>query len=334
MEELAVEEVSAESPVMDEAAVDEPVVKESVEDVLDRLIGTPSVKGDVHDTPGGFLEVTSKDDLVDETPETIDLSEPHPGEIEALPVGHESLDNPPILGDSFLVREIEYPMLWVDPGQVVVNVPWTGEAVDVPVARGFWLGERLVTQSEYQRIVGRHTNYFWESTEFPVEQVSWLDCIEFCKALTALERRERRLPAGYEYRLPLEIEWEYACRAESTSTYFFGDDPEEIEEFAWVRRNSDRRTHEVAEKKPNPWGFYDMYGNVREWVHDSYFISINENFAGEIPDEFRISRGGGYMSRDKDCESTSRETNSLFHRFRNLGFRFALSEVEEDSPEK
>ena len=225
-------------------------------------------------------------------------------------------------------------MLWVEPGSLVVNLPWNKEAEEVEVSRGFWLGESLITQGDYLRIVGRHTNYFWDSDKLPVEQVSWLDCIEFCKALTALEWRERKLPEGFEFRLPLEIEWEYACRAGTNTPYFFGSDPDELFEYGWVRGNSKHRTHEVSQKKPNPWGFYDMYGNVREWVHDSYYTSINEGFSSEIPDEFRISRGGGYMARRKGCDSSSRVTNSLFHRFRNLGFRMALSGVvpEADEP--
>ena len=242
----------------------------------------------------------------------------------------EDFTNVPNQGSPFTVSEIEYPMLWVEPGPLVVNLPWKDEPEVVNVTHGFWLGERLITQGDYLRIVGRHTNYFWDSDKLPVEQVSWLDCIEFCKALTALERREERLPKGFEFRLPLEIEWEYACRAGTETPYFFGTDPDELFDYGWVRGNSKHRTHEVSQKKPNPWGFHDMYGNVREWVHDSYYTSINEGLAGEIPDEFRISRGGGYMARRKDCDSTSRVTNSLFHRFRNLGFRMALSGIVSD----
>ncbi len=257
--------------------------------------------------------------LVEPRPPVVEISEP------------EDFANVPNPGSLFTVSEIEYPMLWVEPGPLVVNLPWNDEPEVVKVTHGFWLGERLITQGDYLRIVGRHTNYFWDSDKLPVEQVSWLDCIEFCKALTALERREERLPEGFEFRLPLEIEWEYACRAGTETPYFFGTDPNELFEYGWIRGNSKHRTHEVSQKKPNPWGFHDMYGNVREWVHDSYYTSINEGLAGEIPDEFRISRGGGYMARRKDCDSTSRVTNSLFHRFRNLGFRMALSVIASDA---
>ncbi|MFP6899496.1 MAG: SUMF1/EgtB/PvdO family nonheme iron enzyme [Opitutales bacterium] len=254
------------------------------------------------------------------------------GQSEFPATARRSLDNFPVLGKAFMVSEIECSMLWVNPGELCVNMPWSGDIEEVPIKAGFWLGERLVTQGDYIRIVGRHTNYFWDSDQLPIEQVSWLDCIEFCKALTALEQRGNRIPDGYEFRLPLELEWEYACRAGTITSHFFGSDPEELFAYAWVRGNSKHRTHQVCRKKPNPWGFYDMYGNVREWVQDSYFTSINEGFAKEIPEEFRISRGGGYMARRKDCDSSSRETNSLFHRFRNLGFRIAFSEVRENVP--
>ena len=261
-----------------------------------------------------------------------DLPAAAPVQPDAVPATPDDslADSKLAIGRPFLVTEIDHPLLWVNPGSFEVLLPWNGETVEVPVTQGFWFGERLITQSDYLRIVGRQTNYFWDSNQLPVEQVSWLDCIEFCKALTALEQRERRLPPNYEFRLPLEIEWEYACRAGSNTPYFFGSDPKDLTEYAWVRANSKRRTHDVARKKPNPWGFYDMCGNVREWVHDSYYNSLNESLISEIPDEYRISRGGGYMARGKDCESTARYKNSLFHRFRNLGFRIALSVVRDE----
>ncbi|MBO94206.1 MAG: hypothetical protein CMI32_04820 [Opitutales bacterium] len=327
-EEAKVEEPEVEEPEEEESKVEEPEVEESKEE--ESKVEEPEVKEPKEEE--SKVEVVPLEDSEEDEATLTDISATTLYQPDAIPdtPADSRVHSRPVAGQPFFVNEIDYPLLWVDPGNLVVHLPWNGEAVEVSVTHGFWFGERLITQTEYQRIVGRHTNYFWDSNQLPVEQVSWLDCIEFCKALTALERRDHRLPANYEFRLPLEIEWEYACRAGTTTSFFFGSDVDDLHEYAWVRGNSKHRTHDVAQKQPNPWGFYDMCGNVREWVHDSYYTSINESLAGEIPDEFRINRGGGYMSRSKDCESTARDMNSLFHRFRNLGFRIALSEVHDE----
>ena len=144
----------------------------------------------------------------------------------------------------------------------------------------------------------------------------------FCKALTILSASQGTLPQNHEYRLPTEVEWEYACRAGTSTVYYFGDDPSELHNHGWFRGNSQKRIHQVGLKSPNPWNLYDMYGNVREWVGNSF---VNTLLNDSEQDEFRISRGGGYMKTAAECQSSSRSTNSLYHRFRNLGFRVALA---------
>ena len=127
-----------------------------------------------------------------------------------------------------------------------------------------------------------------------------------------------------EYRLPTEVEWEYACRAGTTTDYYFGDDSNDLHYHGWFKANSNKNVHPVGLKSPNPWGLHDLYGNVREWVGKSF---ANTLLNDTEQDEFRISRGGGYMKTASECKSASRSTNSLHHRFRNLGFRLALAEV-------
>ena len=158
----------------------------------------------------------------------------------------------------------------------------------------------------------------------PVNNVSWLDAVSFCKAMTNLGKRHDHLPKGYEYRLPSEVEWEYACRAGSSTDYYFGDDPTELTHHAWFKNNSNKQIQPVGLLKPNPWGLYDMYGNIREWVGNSF---VNTLLGDSEQDEFRISRGGGYMKSATECKSSSRSTNSLYHRFRNLGFRVVLGKA-------
>lgn len=106
-----------------------------------------------------------------------------------------------------------------------------------------------------------------DSTKFPVEQVSWQDALTFCEKLSSLPEEKA---VGRVYRLPTEAEWEYACRAGNSTTYFFGDDAESLSDFAWFFRNSCERPQPVALKKPNAWGPCGMCGNVDEWCSDWY----------------------------------------------------------------
>jgi formylglycine-generating enzyme required for sulfatase activity len=119
------------------------------------------------------------------------------------------------------------------------------------------------------------------------------------------------------YRLPFEAEWEYACRAGTTSAYYFGDDPAELEEHAWYFENSDEERHNVGKLKPNPWGLFDMYGNVAEWVLDQYSVngydhiksgpvSTKESYRKPTEVDPRVVRGGCYLSEPEECRSASR----------------------------
>ena len=119
------------------------------------------------------------------------------------------------------------------------------------------------------------------------------------------------------YRLPCEAEWEYACRAGTTTAFSFGDDPSDIDDYAWHFENSDDRTHKVGLKKPNPWGLYDMHGNVAEWTLDQYVTDHYAKFAGKNvkavdsiawPTKLfpRTLRGGGWEFDPEECRSASR----------------------------
>ena len=125
------------------------------------------------------------------------------------------------------------------------------------------------------------------------------------------------------YRLPTESEWEYACRAGTNSKYYFGDDPEELTEHAWIESNSDLERHEVGKLKPNPWGLHDMYGNVAEWVLDSYSRNgydqvergkraiAEADYAKSDKKHPRVARGGTFQSQPQECRSASRMASSI-----------------------
>ena len=140
----------------------------------------------------------------------------------------------------------------------------------------------------------------------PVERVNWYDAVEFCARLSKL--------TGREYRLPGEAEWEYACRAGTTTRFYFGDDANQLGDYAWYNGNSQGTTHPVGQKKPNAWGLYEMSGNVWEWCEDNWH-NYNDN-------DYRILRGGSWYDDPYSCRSASR--NDLLRRvnFNSLdGFR-------------
>ena len=218
---------------------------------------------------------------------------------------------------------------WIPNGEISIAVPYSDEHKVVHVKHGFWMSQTLITQEAYEMVMGFNPSFF--DVEFgkheaylPVNNVSWLDAVSFCKALTILSEQAGTLPEKYEFRLPTEVEWEYACRAGTLTKYYFGDNPYELQDHGWFRGNSLKRPHPVGKKQANPWGLFDMYGNVREWVGNSFQNTLLHT---SDQDEFRISRGGAYMKPAEECQSGSRSTNSLNHRFRNLGFRPVLAKV-------
>ena len=172
----------------------------------------------------------------------------------------------------------------------------------------FAMGVYEVTQEQYEKVMGTRPSHFKDKKQNPVEQVSWNEAVEFCRKLSELPDEKK---AGHVYRLPTSAEWEYACRALTTTTYSFGDDASKLGEFAWYKENSNDSTHPVGQKKPNPWGLYDMHGNVVEWVSDK--IGSRQ-----------VYRGGSWGSTAKICQSSNRYwLNPSFRNRGDLGFRVA-----------
>ncbi|MGB7000853.1 MAG: SUMF1/EgtB/PvdO family nonheme iron enzyme [Halobacteriota archaeon] len=182
----------------------------------------------------------------------------------------------------------------------------------------FYLGTYPVTQAEWKAVMGDKPSAF-KGDNRPVEQVSWDDVQGFIKKLNEKEGTDK-------YRLPSEAEWEYACRAGTTTRYSFGDDESELDDYAWYDENSDTETHPVGHKKPNPWGLYDMHGNVWEWVqdewHNSYDGAPTDGSAWENGDGAnRVFRGGSWAYYARDCRSALRNQDDLRRRGHDLGFR-------------
>jgi formylglycine-generating enzyme required for sulfatase activity len=164
------------------------------------------------------------------------------------------------------------------------------------------MGRYEVTQKQWLEIMGDNPSHF-KGDDLPVEWVSWEDVQEFIRKLNEKEGTDK-------YRLPSEAEWEYACRAGTSTRYSFGNSESNLGDYAWYGDNLGDETQPVGLKKPNSWGLYDMHGNVWEWVQDSRHYSYNgaptDGSAWESGDgAYRVIRGG-WGNDAKDCRSAVR----------------------------
>ena len=188
--------------------------------------------------------------------------------------------------------------------------------VQVTLSEGYWIGMFPVTRAEWRAVMktmpwrGRQGSGTGE--RLPAVYITWNDAMDFCRKLTELERSAGRLSNAWEYTLPTEAQWERACRAGTQSRYCFGDDASKLGEYAWYYENSykvgDNRLHPVGQKKPNPWGIYDMHGNVCEWCRDRYAEKLPGGRDPEVKAEpsgdiLRVWRGGTRVFSAAMCES-------------------------------
>ncbi len=207
----------------------------------------------------------------------------------------------------------------------------------VRITRPFYLGAYPVTQAEYKQVMGDVPYQLRIDPTRPVGSVTWYDAVDFCKQLTALPAEQA---AGRGYRLPTEAEWEYACRAGSTTWFSFGDDPTVFGMHGWWRGNTQHRPQPVARLKPNPWGLFDMHGNIGQWCSDYYTAGYpdtdEEDPRGPESGSLKAVRGGCYADNPRECRSASRHFNSPNTQTYQVGFRVVLvpaSELpEEEEP--
>lgn len=193
-----------------------------------------------------------------------------------------------------------------------------GEFEKLKIKNSFYIGKTSVTQRQWKMIMGKNPSHF-KGEDRPVEMVSWNEVQKFVKTLNERELTDK-------YRLPSEAEWEYACKAGTHTKYYFGNEELKLNEYAWYTENSGSQTHPVAKKKHNPWGLYDMHGNVWEWVQDNWHENYNDapedGSAWEDEDcSYRVSRGGSWYCSAILCRSTSRFKRDPENHISNLGFR-------------
>ena len=162
-------------------------------------------------------------------------------------------------------------LVYIKPGTFVMGgeskTDGRFECVELPqhkvkLTRGFYLGKYEVTQAQYQAIMGSNPSRSTKGPDCPVDNVGAPDALTFCGKLAE--------QSGLDVRLPTEAEWEHASRAGRDTKWFFGDDPSQIGDYAWFKGNAGAKSHPVGQKKPNPWGLYDIYGNVCERISDTY----------------------------------------------------------------
>jgi formylglycine-generating enzyme required for sulfatase activity len=207
----------------------------------------------------------------------------------------------------------------------------------VVLSRGFYMCKYLVRQADYVALMGVNPSNFTTNNGFgqcnwncPVEKVSWNDATNYCAKFTQQEAAAGRLAPGWQYRLPTESEWEYACRAGTTTRFSYGDDPgyANLTSYAWYADNSLILTHPVGQKMPNPWGLFDMQGNVDEWCLDwygDYPTGTVTDPQGPATGQDRIVRGGHWFNTGNYCRSAQRAHYSPTTTSDKIGFRIVLA---------
>ena len=203
-----------------------------------------------------------------------------------------------------------------------------GPQHEVTISKAFYMAKNLVTQEQYQKVMGVNPSNF-RGAQNPVEVVGWEDAQGFGKKLSATP--------GKTVRLPTEAEWEYACRAGSTTAFSFGDDDKDLGDYAWYGSkpdvkgcppgNSNSTSHPVGQKKPNSWGVYDMHSNVWEWCQDwygKYLPDAATDPQGPAQGTERTVRGGSWYGNSGNCRSAYRLRYAPTRRGGNVGFRVVV----------
>ena len=206
--------------------------------------------------------------------------------------------------------------------------------VEVKLTEGFWLGQTEITQGQWTLLTGmspwRGKSNVREGKNYAASFISWEDANSFVEKLNSKEHGSGSLPNDWEYSMPTEAQWEYACRGGKKSAFRFGDDPSEFDIYGWSAENAfekgERYSHEVGKKRPNEFGLHDMHGNVWEWCKDNFGAkrSGGTNPIIDNGQPLRVNRGGGWNFATKCCRSASRISDAPDSRYNNLGFRIAL----------
>ena len=268
----------------------------------------------------------------DDLPKTVGLGKPAPEPL-IKPINESSKAIPNNLQNSIGMEFVLIPAGEFDMGSPSdeegrMDDEWPVHRVKI--SKSFYMGKYEVTQKQWREVMGNNPSCFM-GDNLPVENISWNDVQEFIRKLNEKE-------GANKYRLPSEAEWEYAARAGTSTRYFFGDNEYKLSDYAWYRENSGGKAQPVGTMKSNPWGLYDMHGNVWEWVQDKWHNSYNgaptDGSAWEGDDartsktvpNAHVFRGGSWEDQARSLRSANRPYGPMGHRYGGLGFRLLRSQ--------
>ncbi|MBD3334715.1 MAG: SUMF1/EgtB/PvdO family nonheme iron enzyme [Candidatus Eisenbacteria bacterium] len=257
--------------------------------------------------------------------------------VAAEPAKKEAAPTEPRTRDFEIYPGVMMEFVWIPPGEFVMGSPFTekersydeGPRHPVTITEGFWLGRYEVTQEQWTGVMGSNPALGEPAPDIPIQNISFSDAQDFVMTLNE--------KAGAElYRLPTEAEWEYACRAGTETAYYYGDNPNALRRYAIYNRSSGHRVRAVGQRKPNPWGLYDMYGNVWEWCSDWYAETYSQrpqtDPQGPPEGSERVIRGGSWGSYAPQCRSAFRGHTTPLRTNSAIGLRL-VREAAQDASE-
>ena len=280
---------------------------------------------------------------------------------------HESSFISPLVGSTTPGTQKEvygFTFRWIPPGEFMMGSPTSepdrveneGPQHKVRISKGFWLGECEVSQEQWEAVMRSNPSFFRGKSR-PVEQIDWDDCQTFIKKLNGKDTKNK-------FRLPTEAEWEYACRAGTLTPMFNGDlnilglnNAPDLDPIAWYAGNSGSGnsrdfdsskwtetqffhtragTHPVGKKAPNPWGLYDIHGNVWEWcqdwyAEDYYSFSPKVDPKGPSTGKKRVGRGGAWYDHAKTFRAAFRLPLKPSFKSKVMGLRLLLESTGEQT---
>lgn len=280
-----------------------------------------------------------------------------PSETRVLAGANESVDWQPQMealptardGEDYQIPFTGIEMRWIPAGQFTMGspprepgrLPVDGPETRITISRGFWIGITEITQSEYEALMEANPSAF-KGSNHPVDSVTWMEAMEFCRRLNEREKADGRLPQGYVYRLPTEAEWEYAARAGQDTPFAWGSTASPANgNFSGFYPRDYRpesgvpETHygtvEVRRYAPNAWGLYDIHGNVREWCLDGYTARLpgggqTDWLHSGTDSGRRMHRGGGWQDPAHAARLSARGDGMRPDlRTDTMGFRIVLA---------
>jgi formylglycine-generating enzyme required for sulfatase activity len=209
--------------------------------------------------------------------------------------------------------------------------------VTVRFKKAFAIARYEVTQELYQVVMGNNPSK-WPGRRNSVEMVSWDDASTFCRKVTTMLRARKLIAAGEEIRLPSEAEWEYACRAGTTTAFSFGNKADDLGAYAWYQANSKGEDPPVGRKKPNAWGLYDMHGYVWEWCADAWSATHKGATTDGSPrlagGKERVIRGGSFADPPERCRCAARAGKATTYKDDKIGFRCIKAAARKEKEDR